>query len=551
MARWLAWGVAAGVLPLPAMARALAAAPESVARENTAPLLPGLDGHHFALESAHPVVRRYFDQGVLLVFGFNPAEAARSFAAAVALDPTCATAWWALAWALGPNINTDMAPQDAPRVAHALRQARRHARRAAPVQRGLIAALSRRHPAGADLDEDGYAQALQSLVRRHRGDAQVAMLAAEALLNLHPYDWWTPEGAAQPWTPAIEELLQRALALDPRHPGAHHYWVHLQESSPHPARAQASADALRDLVPGSGHLLHMPSHIDMRTGRYDDAIRANQRSIAADRVYLAQVDAQGAYRLGYVAHNHHFLWAAAAMAGRMALAQQAAEAALPAACGPTGRDPGTAIAQHYRVLPYFTLLRFGQWDTLLRGTAPPDGNLPYPLAIWHAARGMALARTGALAAAQAELERLERLAADPGLAAWKLKNVNSAASIVRIAVLSLRAELAWASAGPLPAVALLREATRSEDGLVHDEPHLWLAPTRHALGAALLAAGQPAEAAQVYREDLQHFPGNGWSLGGLALALAQLGQSAAAQQAADQAEAAFAQAERRPAGSRF
>lgn len=551
VARWIAWGLATGVLPLPALTRALAAAPESAARAGRAPLLPGLDGHHFALESMQPLVRRYFDQGMLLVFGFNPAEAARSFEAALALDRTCATAWWALAWALGPNINTDMAPQDAPRVAHALRQARRHAHRAAPVQRGLIAALSRRHPDGADLDEDGYAQTMQELARRHPRAAQVALLAAEALLNLHPYDWWTSEGAPQPWTPAIEELLQRALALDPRHPGAHHYWVHLQESSPHPARAQASADALRDLVPGSGHLLHMPAHIDMRTGRFDDAISASQRSIAADQRYLDQVDAQGAYRVGYVAHNHHFLWAAAAMAGRMPLALQAAEAALPAACGPTGRDPGSAIAQHYRVLPYFTLLRFGQWDTLLRGTAPPDGNAPYPLAIWHCARGMALARTGALAAAQAELERLERLAGDPALVAWKLKNINPAASITRIAVLSLRAELAWAGAGPLPAVALLREATRSEDALAADEPHLWLAPTRHALGAALLAAGQPAEAAQVYREDLQHYPGNGWSLGGLALALQQLGQAAAARQAARQAEGAFAQAERRPTGSRF
>jgi tetratricopeptide (TPR) repeat protein len=164
---------------------------------------------------------------------------------------------------------------------------------------------------------------------------------------------------------------------------------------------------------------------------------------------------------------------------------------------------------------------------------------------------MALARTGALAEAQAELERLERLAADPALVAWKLKNTNPAADIVRIAVLSLKAELAWADTGPASAVPWLREATRSEDGLAADEPHLWLAPTRHALGAALLAAGQPADAAQVYREDLRHYPGNGWSLGGLALALERTGQSAAARQAASQAAAAFAQAERRPAGSRF
>lgn len=551
--RCLHWGLAASLMP--AWARALAATPAAQTHEHAAPLLPGLDGHHFRLESTHPLVRRYFDQGTLLVFGFNAAEAARSFEAAVALDPRCATAWWALAWALGPNINADMAPQDAPRVAQALRHARRHAQRAAPVQRALIAALSRRHPDGADLDEDGYAQALRALARRHPRDAQVALLAAEALLNLHPYDGWTATGAPQPWTPEIEQLLQRALALNPRHPGAHHYWIHLQEASPHPARARASADALRDLVPGSGHLLHMPAHIDMRTGRFDDAIRASQRSIAADQRYLAQVDAQGAYRVGYVAHNHHFLWAAAAMAGRMRLALEAAEAALPAACGPLGRDPGTTITlpitEHYRVLPYFTLLRFGQWDALLRGTPPPDGNSPYPLAIWQGCRGVALARAGSLAAARLALDRIESLAADPALATWKLKNINLAAYIVRIAVLSLRAELAWAEDGPAAAVPLLREATRSEDALAGDEPHLWLAPTRHALGAALLAAGQAAEAAQVYREDLRHYPGNGWSLGGLALALQRLGQTAAAQHVANEARAAFAQAERRPEGSRF
>lgn len=522
----------------------------SADNEGRAPLLAGLDGWRFPVETKNPKVQRYADQGVLLVIGFNPEEAARSLRAAVTLDPACASAWWALARALGPNINSDMTPDAAPRVHEALRQARAHAARATPVRRALIEALSLRHPPGREIDEEGYAERMQALARRHPRDADVAVLAAESLLNLHPYDWWLPDGRPQPWTPAIERLLQRAMSLQPRHPGAHHYWIHLQESSPHPARARASADSLRHAFPGAGHLLHMPSHIDLRTGRFDEAIRANQRSIDADERYLAQVDAQGAYRVGYVAHNHHFLWAAAGMAGRQGLALQAAQAAWPAACGPARRDPGTAIVQHYAALPYFTLVRFGQWATLLRGTLPPDGPAPYPLAIWHFARGAALARTGELPAAQQELARLQAVAADPALQGFRLKNINPAATLVHIATLTLQAELASARAEPALAVALLRQATAAEDALAYDEPHLWLAPTRHALGAALLAAGQAGAAAQVYREDLRHYPGNGWSLGGLALALEQT-EPVAAAKAAAAARAAFAGAERLPTGSRF
>ncbi len=516
-----------------------------------APLLSGLDGDHFPIDSVSPLARRYFDQGVLLVFGFNPAEAARSFEAATTLDPDCASCWWGLAWALGPNINSDMDPGAAAMVDRALRQARRHAGHAAPVQRALIDALTQRHPAPGVLDEEAYAARMKNLAQRQPRQAMVALLAAEAVMNLHPYDWWTDKGAPQPWTPAIEALLQRAMALQPRLAGAHHYWIHLQESSPHPEHALASAKFLEHAVPGSGHLLHMPSHIYMRVGRYEDAIRANQRSIEADRRYLAEVDAQGAYRVGYVAHNFHFLWAAASMAGRRQLALEAAQAAWPAACGPARRDPATAIVQQYAVLPYFTLVRFGLWDRLLHDTLPPDTHAPYPLAIWHYAQGTALARGGRLDDAQGEFEQLESIAAQPALQTFRIKNINPAAHVARIAVLTLRADLAAARGDTRAAVPPLREATRVEDALAYDEPHLWLAPTRQALGMALLAAGQPRQAEQVYREDLAHYPANGWSLGGLAIALQRLHQPTAARAAAAQTDLAFGHAERRPVGSRF
>ncbi len=236
----------------------------------------------------------------------------------------------------------------------------------------------------------------------------------------------------------------------------------------------------------------MPSHIDMRVGHYADAVAANEASIAADKRYLATVDASGAYRVGYAAHSEHFLWAAAAMEGKRAEAIAAARAAYPAACGPRPADRGTGILQHYYVLPLYALVRFGRWREIIEETLPPDVGEPYPLAIWHYARGTAFARTGRVADARRELAAVEHSASDPALDRVKIKNINPARRLVRIATLTLAADIATAEGRAAEAVAPLLEATAVEDALAYDEPHLWLAPTRHALGAALLAAGQPA-----------------------------------------------------------
>ena len=541
-------------LPLRSFAVALAVASFAVAAAlpaGPAPLFPDLGRYHLPADTRKPLAQQYVDQGMLLAYGFNPAEAARSFDAATRIDPDCATCWWALAWSLGPNINSDMDAAAGERVRAALKEARAHAAKATPAQQGLIAALSIRHPPGGGLDEEGYARAMGALARRLPKDGEVAMLAAEAILNLHPYDWWEPDGKPKPWTPTIVAELTRALALVPDHPGAHHYWIHLQESSPRPRDGEASADLLRDRVPGSGHLVHMPAHIYLRVGRYQDAILANRKSIEADRRYLEAVDAQGAYRVGYVAHNHHFLYAAAAMAGEAKLAIDAAKAAWPAACGPRPGDRSSAILQHYYVLPLYALVRFGRWDEILRDTLPPDVAEPYPLAIWHYARGTARARTGQLAAARDELARLERYAADPALAKTKIKNINAAEKLARIAALTLRADIALAERKPADAVPLLVEATAIEDSLIYDEPHLWLAPTRHALGAALLDAGRAADAERVYREDLAHYPDNGWSLRGLALAQKKQGRQVASQETEQRMRTAFRSADALPPASRY
>jgi tetratricopeptide (TPR) repeat protein len=504
--------------------------------QQSAPLLEGLDAYHAAAGTRSVRAQRHFDQGVVLAFGFNPAESARAFEAATREDAACALCWWGLAWSLGPSINIDMAEEAKPRVAAALARARKAAAKAPERSRLLVEALAKRHPPRGAIDEEAYEKAMAALARRFPRDADVALLAAEALMNLRPYDWWERDGRPRPWTGEIERRLQRALALAPRHPGALHYWIHLQESSPHPARAALEADRLRDLVPGSGHLLHMPSHIDMRTGRYAEASAANERSIEADRRYLEQVDAQGAYRVGYAAHNHHFLWASAAMQGRSRRSLEAAREAYQAACGPNAGDLSTGTLQHYAALPLYALVRFARWEEILRGTLPPDTREPYPLAVFHFARGSALARTGQPERARQELARLEAIAADPSIARAKVKNINTAARLADIARSTLAAEIARAEGDKARAVTLLRAAVATEDGLAYDEPHLWLAPTRQALGGALLEAGRPSEAERVFREDLARYPENGWSLHGLARALRDQGL------AAEEVQARFRQA---------
>ncbi len=501
-----------------------------------------------------PLAQRYFHQGMALTWGFNPAEAARSFAAAAAIDPNCALCFWGLAWTSGPNINADMTADDAVRVRDALSRARPLAIPAPRRDRELIEALSARHPVTGDaaaVDEEAYVDRMRALARKYPRDADIATFAAEAILNLHPYDWWAQDGAARPWTAEIRMLLTRALAIAPGHPGANHYWIHLMESSAHPGEAQASAERLTRLVPGSGHLTHMPAHIHMRTGRYAAAVAANERAIAADERYIAQVDAQGAYRVGYVAHNRHFLWAAAAMDGRSATALAAARDAFPSACGPGRSDRSTGILQHYYVLPLFALVRFGRWREILEDTLPPDVDEPYPRAIWHYARGTAYARMGRIAEAGREQEALARFAADPALQRARIKNINAAEALVRIAALTLAADIATAEKRTDVAVERLLAATSVEDALAYDEPHLWLAPTRHALGAALLAAGRASEAERVYREDLRHYPGNGWSLIGLAEAQRRQGNADAARETAHRFRIAWRDADVTLPGSRF
>jgi tetratricopeptide (TPR) repeat protein len=313
------------------------------------------------------------------------------------------------------------------------------------------------------------------------------------------------------------------LAAHPDHPLANHLYIHAVEKV-HPERAVAAADRLRDLVPGAGHLVHMPCHIYIRVGRYADAILANERAILADNAYIAQCHAQGLYPVAYVPHNHHFLAASASFIGDRDKAVAAALHMRHHQDSKLMRQPGYATLQHYWSMPYFVWVRFGNWDEILAEPAPAD-DLIYPTGIWTYARGLAQVRKGDLAGADASLTHLADIADDPEMAATRLWETNTMAQILAISREVLAGEIALARGEHDKAIGHLETAVGLEDALIYVEPSDWYVPSRHNLGAALLAAGRPAEAEAVYRKDLEIYPGNGWALMGLAQSLRNQGKT--------------------------
>lgn len=519
-----------------------------------APRVPGTGDYRFPVATRSAEAQRYFDQGLVLAWGFNFPEAVRSFRQAARLDPDCAMCRWGVAYALGPSINHDMTPAEAPAAWEAIVQARVLGRDSPLRERALIEALAARyHPdpiAEREALDAAYASAMEALAARLPDDADVAMLAAEAILTAYPRDYWTVDGTARPWTTRALALLRRALAHAPRHPGAHHYVIHVYEDSPSPERALASAEVLRDLVPGVGHLVHMPAHVYLRLGRYHDAVRANADAVEADRRYLRATLADPGYAAGYILHNYHFLWAAAMLSGEKAVALDTA-AMLARLADPKvvpGANPATF--QHFRALPLYTLARFGRWDEALAAARPEPFEV-YTDAAWRFARGLAAARTGKVETARRELRALEVLAAEPALVTLELKNMNALASVLVVASQLLRAEVAAAGGDPRAAISHARDAVVAEERLEPDEPPAWQIPSRHTLGALLLEAGEPAEAEKVYRADLRSHPDNGWALSGLVSALALQGRDTEALDARRRLERAWSNADVVLPSSRF
>lgn len=488
-------------------------------------LLEGLGSYRFPVTAKHPEVQRWFDQGLMLAYGFNHDAAERSFLKATELDPECAMCWWGASLVLGPHVNAGMDPADNADAWQRLERARTLAPKATAREQAFITALSARYAEQPPEDrralDEAYAEATRALVRQLPEDPDAAVLHAEAMMDLQPWDYYDAELRPKGHTADIVSVLESVMARHPDHAGALHLYVHAVEASAAPERGAAAADRLRELIPGSGHLVHMPAHIYARVGRWHDAVIANQRAVEADDAYLAvcRGNTQGVYPLGYVPHNHHFLWFAASMEGSGALARDAARKTAERTDLPDlMRQPGFAGLQHYWMTPWFERVRFGRWDEIVAGKNPAE-DLPYVTAIWHYAQGMAAIRQSRLDDAERHLAALRPIAADPKmdtLMVWDRYPLTHAA---KIAERTLTAELASARGDHEAAIAALREAVKIEDGIPYDEPPGWHAPVRHSLGAILLAAGRAGDAEQVYREELKRNPGNGWSLYGLARSL--------------------------------
>lgn len=496
-----------------------------------APLFDGMGDYHREITASDPGAQRYFDQGMVLAFGFNHAESIRSFQAAQRLDPSCAICFWGEALATGPNINVTakgkaiMSPEDQVAAYAALQKAVELAPGASELERDMIDALAARYAAEPVEDRDAfdhaYAAAMGELTAKYPADDDIAAIFAEAWMNTMPWNYWSDGDTPRPETVPVIAALESIIARNPRHPLALHLYIHAVEASSNPGRAEAAADTLLNLVPGSGHLVHMPAHLYWRIGRYHDASEANVRAAAVDENYIAQCNAQGFYPALYYPHNIHFLWAAASMEGRSAIAIEAARKV--AANVRLEQIEQFPTVEFFHTIPLLALVQFGRWDEVISEPAP-RADLAYSNAIWHYARGTAFANGGNLDAARAEQAALEPLKANDKIM-FLDGNDFPASALLSIADELLRGEIAMAAGDLDTAITHFGAAVAGQDALPYTEPPFWYYPTRQSLGIALLRAGRAAEAEQVYRRDLVDYPHNGWSTYGLIQSLEAQGKN--------------------------
>ncbi len=509
------------------------------------PLYDNLGDHHCAITTRVPLAQRYFDQGLRLYYAFNHAEAIRSFNEAARLDPECAMCYWGTALAYGPNINLPMDSAAGVAAYNAIRQAQAVGRHATRKERALIDALSRRYapipPEDRTALDAAYAGAMKQVVERYQDDTEARTLYAESLMDLSPWQYWNRDGSPGPHTPELLAQLEWVMAANPNHPGANHFYIHAVEAV-QPKRAVAAAERLANLMPGAGHLVHMPGHIYIRVGRYLDAIKANEHAVHADETYIRdQGPAFGIYIAGYYPHNYDFLAFAASMIGRSGQAIAATEKMASLAPQQMLREPGMTFLQHHQTKHLQMRVRFGRWDEILKVPAPPE-DLRHARAMWHYARGRALAARGEVQGAEAELARLRATAQDPEVASLRLE-FNTSGAVLGIATEVLAGHIAAAKEDFPRAIGHLREAARLEDELVYGEPPEWAVPVRQELGTVLLKAGRAPEAEQAFREDLKRFPENGWSLYGLAQALRAQNRAAEADAVMDRFQKMWASAD--------
>ncbi|HEX6531989.1 MAG TPA: hypothetical protein VF019_05140 [Nitrospira sp.] len=518
-----AFGFAAAVLlaGVPSWGTESTATSPSKSVTDTVPLYTNLGSHHKSISTKVPATQQYFDQGLRFVYGFNHAEAIRSFKHAAELDSTCAMCYWGIALAYGPHVNAPMDSPSGVAAYAAVQKALALKSNATASERAYIEALAQRYEANPPTDrtrlDTSYSRAMEQVAKTFPDDLDAATLFAESLMDLRPWNYWQPDGTPYPGTNEIVRQLKRVLSANSNHPGACHYYIHAVEAV-NPEAAVPCAERLAGLMPGEGHMVHMPAHIYIRVGRWNDAVKANQHAIHNDEVFIEGQHPVGVYPLAYYPHNIHFLAFASTMAGRSAQAIEASNTLT----SKVNVDAARQVGLLQEMLPYhaLTLTTFGKWDEVLAEPLPP-ADIRFSYAMAQYARGVAQAAKGQWAEAQTALDTVKAInAATPEGADGK--------TALSIAVHALSGEIATRGGDLKAGTTHFREAAKLEDAGLYFEPPKWYYPIRHSLGAALLKAGQPAEAEKVYREDLRRFPENGWSLFGLAQALRAQGKNAEA-----------------------
>lgn len=499
-----------------------------------APKLQGLEGIQFPITTNNKEAQDYFNQGMMLAYGFNHAEAARSFFEASRLDSTCAMAYWGFAYVLGPNYNAGMEDDNYERAYAASQKALSLSINCTAKEKALIQALHTRYAPQPPKDRShldiAYSHAMKKVYAIYPTDPDISALYAESLMDMHPWDMYDKATRKpKPWTPEIVTILETLIQQYPKHPGAPHFYIHVVEGSQNPERGLTSAKLLMNLVPGSGHLVHMPSHIYIWTGDYHLGSVANIEAIKTDSAYVTACHAQGAYPLAYYPHNYHYLSATATLEGNSKLAWEAAKKLQANTAKDIMKQPGWGTLQHYYSIPYFIAVKLGMWDSVL-ALKSPDKELIYPNAIYHYAKGMAFLGKGDAAHAEKEVLELKQLAANTILKEITIWGINSSYDIVQIALHVLSAEIYRNKKQYEKAIASFRQATAIEDQLNYNEPPDWFFSVRHHLGTALLQSGKYTEAEKIYLEDLNTYKENGWALIGLYQALQKQGKTGAAQE---------------------
>jgi tetratricopeptide (TPR) repeat protein len=522
----------------------------STGSAQAAALFDNLGSLHHSISTTSEEAQRYFDQGLRLTYAFNHEEAIRSFEEAAKLDPDAPMPYWGIALALGPNINAGMSKDNERRAIQAITQARSRLDRAGEAEQAYIEALSKRYlsnkKASRSVRDRFYADAMRGVWHRYPEDSDAGVLFAEALMDLRPWDFWTPEGKPKPGTDEIVATLEAVLAKNPDHPGACHFYIHAVEASPEPERALPCADRLPGLMPGAGHLVHMPAHIYARIGKYHESALRNAEAARADERYLARTQLSGDYADGYYSHNLHFLWSSLTMEGRSAESIAAAEALLATITEEEVRKE--RVKEQYLPIKLYSLIRFGRWDDLLKEPPPPKG-LRMVEGIWRLGRGLALSATGRLQGAAGEHYALEGLAKKVRRARTQEEKIER--DLLKVAERLLAGELNARHQRYDEAVKALKEAVKLEEKLQYSEPPLWPLSVRQYLGAVLLMARRPADAEAEYRADLKRFPENGWSLFGLAQSLRAQRKDGEASEAEARFSKAWAHADVVLTSSRF